>query len=71
MLVKLDFIKESWMAKDQGETLKIRAEIFFKKQKEEEKFAFRRAAGKDVTHHYLISYFHFHTGLQIKCWKAD
>lgn len=54
MLVKLDFIKELWMAKDQGETLKIRAEIFFKKQKEEEKFGFRRAAGKDVTHHYLI-----------------
>ena len=50
------------MDKDQGETLKIRVEIFFKKQKEE-KFGIRRAAGKDVTHHYLISYFRFHTGL--------
>lgn len=71
MLVKLDFIKESWMAKDQGETLKIRVEIFFKKQKEEIKIGFRRAVGKDVTHHYLISYFHFHPGLQIKCCRVD
>lgn len=50
------------MARDQGETLKIRVEIFFKKQKEEEKFDFGRAAREDVTHHYLIS--DFHTGLQ-------
>jgi len=62
MLVKLDFSKESWMAKDQGETLKIRVEIFFKKQKNEEEFGFRRIAGKDITCCYLISYFRFHTG---------
>lgn len=41
MLVKLDFIIESWMTKDQEETIKIRVEIFFlKKQKEEEKIWF-------------------------------
>lgn len=57
MLVKLDFIKESRMAKDKGKTLKIRVEKKkAKKQKKEVKISFRRAWQKDVN---LISYFHF------------
>lgn len=38
MLVKLDFIKESWMAKDQGETFKTRVEIFFKSRRRKKKW---------------------------------
>lgn len=44
MLAKLDFIKESRMAKDKGKTLKIRVEKKkAKKQKKEVKISFRRA----------------------------